>query len=40
MTTYIALEFYDEKTEKYQIIGTVIDLPAGGRLNRDFFSNY
>ena len=37
VTTYIALEFYDEKTEKYQIIGTVIDLPAGGRLNRDFF---
>lgn len=24
VSTYIALEFYDEKTEKYQIIGTVI----------------
>lgn len=37
VTTYIALEFYDEKTKKFQIIGTVIDLPVGGRLNRDFF---
>ena len=39
MTTYIALEFYDEKTEKYQIIGTVIDLPAGGRSKSRIFSN-
>ncbi|MDO5812099.1 MAG: SbcC/MukB-like Walker B domain-containing protein [Bacillota bacterium] len=37
VTTYIALEFFDEKTKDYQIIGTVIDLPSGGRLNRDFF---
>lgn len=37
VTTYIALEFYDEKIQKSQIIGTVIDLPVGGRLNRDFF---
>lgn len=37
VTTYIALEFFDEKNKDYQIIGTVIDLPSGGRLNRDFF---
>ena len=37
VTTYIALEFFDEKTKDYQIIGTVIDLPSGGRLNREFF---
>lgn len=37
VTTYIALEFFDEKNEDYQIIGTVIDLPSGGRLNREFF---
>ena len=37
VTTYIVLEFFDEKTKDYQIIGTVIDLPSGGRLNREFF---
>lgn len=37
VTTYIALEFFDEKTKDYQIIGAVIDLPSGGRLNREFF---
>lgn len=37
VTTYIALEFFDEKNKDYQIIGTVIDLPSGGRLNREFF---
>ena len=37
VTTYIVLEFFDEKTKAYQIIGTVIDLPSGGRLNREFF---
>ena len=28
---------FDEKTKDYQIIGTLIDLPSGGRLNREFF---
>lgn len=37
VTTYIVLEFFDEKTKDYQIIGTVIDLPSGGRHNREFF---
>lgn len=37
VTTYIVLEFFILKTKDYQIIGTVIDLPSGGRLNREFF---
>lgn len=37
VSSYIALEFYDEKTGQYQIIGVAIDLPVGGKPIRDFF---
>ncbi len=37
ITTYIALEFYDEKTKRYQIIGTVIDLRTGGSPVWEFY---
>lgn len=37
VTTYIALEFYDEKIKRSDIIGTVIDLRAGGKPIREFF---
>lgn len=37
ITTYIALEFYDEKTKHYQIIGTVIDLRTGGSPVWEFY---
>lgn len=37
VTSYIALEFYDEKTKSYQIIGAAMDLPSGSKVIRDFF---
>jgi len=37
VSSYIALEFYDEKTLSYQIIGVAIDLLAGGKPIREFF---
>lgn len=37
VSSYIALEFYDERTTQYQIIGAAIDLPMGGKPIRDFF---
>lgn len=37
VSCYIALEFYDEKTKRYQIIGTAIDIMSGTKPIRDFF---
>ena len=37
VSSYIALEFYDERTTKYQVIGAAFDLPNGGKVFRDFF---
>ena len=37
VTCYIALEFYDEKTHHYQVIGAAIDVMSGTRPIRDFF---
>ena len=37
VSCYIALEFYDEKTRQYQVIGAAIDLMGGSKPIRDFF---
>lgn len=38
VSTYVALEFYDEKTRFYQTIGVALDLSTGQQKpNRDFF---
>lgn len=37
VTCYIALEFYDEKTRHYQVIGAAIDVMSGTKPIRDFF---
>lgn len=37
VSCYIALEFYDEKTRQYQVIGAAIDLMRGSKPIRDFF---
>ena len=37
ISCYIALEFYDEKTRQYQVIGAAIDLMRGSKPIRDFF---
>lgn len=37
VTCYIALEFYDEKTRHYQVIGAAIDVMNGTKPIRDFF---
>ncbi|MDF9825514.1 uncharacterized protein YPO0396 [Breznakia sp. PF5-3] len=37
VTSYIVLEFYDEKTKAYQILGVVADLASGGKPWREFF---
>lgn len=37
VTSYIALEFYDEKTLQSQVIGVVLELQVGAQLKNDFF---
>lgn len=37
VTSYIALEFQDDKQKRTDIIGAVIEIPLASRLNRTFF---
>lgn len=37
VTSYIVLEYYDEKTLRNQLIGVILDLPSGGQVKPNFF---
>ena len=40
VTTHIALQFYDEEEKQDFIIGSVIDLPEGGKCRENFYIAY
>lgn len=37
VTSYVVLEYYDEKTLRNQLIGVILDLPSGGQVKANFF---
>lgn len=40
VTTHIALQFHDDKEDRYFILGAVIDLPEGGKCRENFYIAY